>query len=137
MAELQWVIEVRCVNTLLASFKVGERGQHFCVDIDNSFDPFEFAKLIEGVEVAKELAQQHREKTILQIDSDSDSDVPFTGRIIEDRELADIRLLNSGELATVKITALHQFFAPSEFDRFHQDLKKAQQKMTLLRVKND
>ena len=40
MAELQWVVEVRCVNTLLAQIKVGERGQHFIVEVPHeNFDP--------------------------------------------------------------------------------------------------
>lgn len=29
MAELQWIIEVRCINALLAQIKVGERGEYF------------------------------------------------------------------------------------------------------------
>ena len=32
MAELQWIIEVRCVNALLAQIKIGETGQHFIVE---------------------------------------------------------------------------------------------------------
>ena len=58
MAELQWVIEVRCVNVLLAQIKVGERGQHFIVEAPaGDFDPSEFGKLIEGVEEAKAIGE--------------------------------------------------------------------------------
>ena len=61
MAEIQWVVEVRCVNTLLAEFKVGERGQHICVHIpDRDLDPHEFGKVIEGAEEARRIAEAHR-----------------------------------------------------------------------------
>jgi len=135
MAELQWVIEVRCVNALLAQIKVGERGQHFIIDIPaGDFDPSEFAKLIEAVEVAKDLGKKHYEKTktkahVTSHDTASASDV----KIIEKRELYDIKLLGTGELALVTITTPQKFFAPSELNRFLQDLKKAQQKMDNLR----
>jgi len=135
MAELQWVIEVRCVNTLLAQIKVGERGQHFIVDIPaGDFDPSEFAKLIEGVEVAKALGKEHyvKTKTKAHITSHGITSTSDVG-IIEERELYDIQLLATGELALVTITTQQKFFAPSELDRFLQDLKKAQQEMNRLR----
>lgn len=63
MAELQWVVEVRCVNALLAQIKVGERGQHFIVEAPaGDFDPSEFGKLIEGVEEAKAIGTGHYSK---------------------------------------------------------------------------
>ena len=63
MAELQWIVEVRCVNTLLAQIKVGERGQHFIVEVPvGNFDPFEFEKLIEGVKAAKAIGNEHYSK---------------------------------------------------------------------------
>jgi hypothetical protein len=63
MAELQWVIEVRCINTLLAEIKVGEKGEHFCVNIpDRNFDPSEFEKLIEGFQVASRIEEENRKK---------------------------------------------------------------------------
>ena len=136
MAELQWVIEVRCVNTLLASIKVGERGQHFIVDSAQCFDPSEFAKLIEGAEVAKALGQEHYEKFKKQTQTTtSDTQPPADVNIIEERELYNIQLLSTGELAIVTITTPQKFFTPSEFDRFLRDLKKAQQKMNMLREK--
>ena len=61
MAELQWVIEVKCINALLAEIKVGEKGEHFCVNIPNrNFDPSEFDKLIEGFQVASGIEKENR-----------------------------------------------------------------------------
>ncbi len=137
MAELQWVIEVRCVNTLLASIKVGERGQHFIVDSAQCFDPSEFAKLIEGAEVAKALGQEHYEKFKKQTQTTTSKRTSVDVNIIEERELYNLQLLSTGELAIVTITTPNKFFAPSEFDRFLRDLKKVQQKMNLLREKQE
>ena len=62
MAELR-LIEVRCVNTLLAQIKVGERGQHFIVEVPvGNFDPSEFEKLIEGVKAAKIIGNEQHSK---------------------------------------------------------------------------
>jgi hypothetical protein len=133
MAELQWIIEVRCVNALLAQIKVGERGQHFIVEVPaGDFDPSEFEKLIEGVKTAKAIGNEHYLKpkgnTKTSIDT---TQVPHDTRIIKKRELYDIRLLSTGELALVTIK--NAFFAPSELDRFLGDLKKAKQEMDKLR----
>jgi GDP-D-mannose dehydratase len=133
MAELQWVIEVRCVNALLAQIKVGERGQHFIVEVPaGDFDPSEFGKLIDGVEEAKAIGDEHYskllEKTKVAVKTTQPS---FDSRVIEDRDLHDIQLLGTGELAIVKIK--NSFFAPSELERFLGDLKKAKQQMDTLR----
>lgn len=61
MAELQWIIEVRCTNTLLAEMKVGEKGEHVIVNVpDRNFNPSEFDKLIEGLEVSSRIAEENR-----------------------------------------------------------------------------
>ena len=36
MAELQWKVEVRCVNTLLAEVWVGEGGEHMMVSVPDA-----------------------------------------------------------------------------------------------------
>jgi hypothetical protein len=133
MAELQWVVEVRCVNALLAQIKVGERGQHFIVEVPaGDFDPSEFEKLIEGVKAAKAIGDEHysklKGKTKTSIDV---TQLSKDTRIIKKRELYDIRLLSTGELALVTIKSA--FFAPSELNRFLEDLKKAKQEMYKLR----
>ena len=136
MAELQWVIEVRCVNALLAHIKVGERGQHFIVEVPaGDFDPSEFEKLIEGVEAAKTLGNEHyaklkRESRIAR----QATQPPNNAKIIQERELYTIELLSTGELAIVTIK--NTFFAPSELDRFLADLKKAKHQMDRLREKD-
>lgn len=133
MAELQWVIEVRCVNALLAQIKVGERGLHFIVEVPaGDFDPSEFDKLIEGVKVAKAIGDEKyaklKRKKQVAVET---TQPPLDARIIMKRESYNIQLLSTGELALVTIK--NAFFAPSEFDRFLQDLKKAKQRMEKLR----
>lgn len=133
MAELQWVIEVRCVNALLGQIKVGERGQHFVVDVPaRCFDPSEFAKLIEGVEAAKALGLEHYTKSRREARVGGDAaQPPLDVKIVEERSLYDIQLLSTGELAIV--TSIDRFFAPSELDRFLRDLRSAEHKMERLR----
>jgi hypothetical protein len=133
MAELQWVVEVRCVNGLLAQVKFGETGEHFIVEPPaKEFDPSEFEKLIEGVASAKALGKDKylklRKKN--QIGKKTDQP-PHDAKIVDKRELYDIRLLGSGELALVTIK--DGFFAPSELNRFLVDLEKAKQHMDKLR----
>lgn len=133
MAELQWVVEVRCVNALLAQIKVGERGLHFIVEVPTEdFDPSEFEKLIEGVKAAKTIGDEHYSRLNGKIQTliktiPASRDV----RLIKSRELYDIRLLNTGELASIKIKS--SFFAPSELEQFLQDLNNSKQQMDKLR----
>jgi hypothetical protein len=133
MAELQWIVEVRCVNALLAHIKVGERGQHFIIEVPNrAFDPSEFAKLIEGVKAAKVIGNEHYAKSNWTVHTANDAtQSPRDAKIIENRDLYDIQLLSTGELALV--ATKHTFFAPSELDQFLQDLTQAQQQMERLR----
>ena len=133
MAELQWIVEVRCINTLLAQIKVGERGQHFIVEVPvRSFDPSEFEKLIEGVKAARAIGNKHNSKlkgkTKIFIETTQES---LDAILIKKRELYEIHLLSTGELA--QITIKNGFFAPSELDRFLRDLTKAKQQMDELR----
>jgi len=61
MAELQWIVEVRCTNALLAEMKIGEKGEHVIVNVpDRNFDPSEFDKLIQGLEVSSRIAAENR-----------------------------------------------------------------------------
>jgi len=132
MAELQWVIEVRCVNALLAQIKVGERGQHFIIEVPaGDFDPSEFAKLIEGVKAAKAIGDEHYAKSKWKAPIASNAQPSGEAKIIENRNLCDIQVSSTSELALV--TTKHTFFTPSELDRFLQDLQQAQQQMKRLR----
>ena len=133
MAELQWVVEIRCVNALLAQIKVGERGQHFIVEVPaKDFDPSEFEKLIEGVKAAKVIGTENNSKLGWKIqDSTETTKTPKDVKIKKERKLYDIQLLNTGELVTINIQS--SFFAPSELDRFLQDLNNIKQKMNMLK----
>jgi hypothetical protein len=133
MAELQWVVEVRCVNALLAQIKVGETGEHFIVEAPaDDFDPSEFEKLIEGVKSAITLGNEQyaKLKKKSQIAKETNQP-PHDVKIVDKRELYSIQLLSSGELALV--TVKKAFFAPSELNRFLLDLEKAKQQMAKLR----
>jgi hypothetical protein len=137
MAELQWVIEVRCVNTLLAEVKVGERGQHFCQNVPNrQFDPAEFNKLIEGLKEARRIAKTHRKtrKTPTLAVSPT-SAAEQVGRVVEIEnrsDLYEVEVLSSGELVTVNVPG-SGLFAPSELDRFIADLKAIRNNYAVLR----
>lgn len=125
MAELQWIIEVRCINTLLAEVKVGERGEHFCVLIpDREFDPSEFNKLIEGLEEARRIAEEHRKSRpkpeVEPVPTPIDTELGSITEIENRSGLYEIGILKTGELVSVNAS---RFFAPSEFDRFIADVK--------------
>jgi hypothetical protein len=134
MAELQWVVEVRCVNGLLAQIKFGETGEHFIVEAPAAdFDPSEFEKLIEGVRSAITLGKEQFAKLEKEKKSEiakETSQLPHDV-IIANREVYSIRLLSSGELAFVSIK--DAFFAPSELNHFLLDLEKAKHQMDKLR----
>jgi hypothetical protein len=133
MAELQWVVEVRCVNGLLAQVKFGETGEHFIVEAPaRDFDPSEFEKLIEGVKSAitlgKEQCAKLKKKSKIAKETNQ---LPHAAKILDKRELYSMQLLSSGELAFVTIK--DAFFAPSELNRFLLDLEKAKHQMDKLR----
>ncbi len=134
MAELQWVIEVRCVNALLAEIKTGERGEHLVVNVPNrNFDPSEFDKLIEGLEVACGIEEENRKKHASEkIGGSAHSEgLPDYVEVVDDRDLAEIRILGTGEIVNVNIP--DRILAPSEVRRLIRDLKAVKQKMTELR----
>jgi hypothetical protein len=131
---LQWVVEVRCVNGLLAQIKFGETGEHFIVEAPaTDFDPSEFEKLIEGVKSAITLGKEQFAKLEKKKKSEiaKETNQPPHDAIIDKRELYSIQLLSSGELAFVTIK--DAFLAPSELNRFSSDLEKAKHQMDKLR----
>ena len=136
MAELQWVIEVKCINALLAEIKVGEKGEHFCVNIpDRNFDPSEFDKLIEGFQVASRIEEENRKKHELKkTKSDlSSKELNEHIEIIENRDFVKIRILKTGELVNVDIP--DRILAPSEVHELIIDLQAVKYKMEELRSK--
>ena len=137
MAELQWVIEVRCVNALLAEIKVGERGEHFCVNVpDRNFDPSEFDKLIEGLQVACKIEEENRkkhesEKTKTDVSSEKLSECV---EIMEKREFVKVRILKTGEIVNVDIP--DRILTTSEVYGLIKDLQAVKHKMEELRTKS-
>lgn len=135
MAELQWVIEVRCVNALLAEIKTGERGEHLVVNVPNrNLDPSEFDKLIEGLEVACRIEEENRKKHVSEQIGDSAHSEGLGENVefVEDRDFAKIRILRTGEIVNVDVP--DRILAPSEAHRLIRDLKAVKQKMTELRL---
>jgi hypothetical protein len=134
MAELQWVIEVRCINTLLAEIKTGEKGEHFCVNVPNSyFDPSEFEKLIEGFVIANRIEEENRKKHRSKMDTrpQEQEKISKSVEIIENREYVKIRILKTGEIVNVDIPDV--VLAPSEVCTLIKELKAVKSKMKNLR----
>jgi len=132
MAEIQWVVEVRCVNALLAEFKVGERGQHICARVpDRELDPHEFGKLIEGAEEAGRIAEEHRsarEKPVVsQSPAPLDAELGTISEIEGRKGLYAIQILRTGEIVVVNMPGA--VFGPSELDRFIAELKSIRSRL--------
>ena len=137
MAELQWVIEVKCINVLLAEIKVGEKGEHFCVNIsDRNFDPSEFEKLIEGFQVASRIEEENRIKHELNKITTHHSSLELNEyiEIIEERDFVKIRILKTGELVNIDIPDM--ILTPSEVHKLIIDLQAVKEKMEDLRTIN-
>jgi len=136
MAELQWIVEVRCTNALLAEMKVGERGEHVIINIpDRSFDPSEFDKLIEGLEVCGRIAEENRRSSKKsRTERASSPVVPGAAesvQILEERDLYELKMLKTGEIVSIKVP--DNLFAPSEYEQFMRLLKITRSRMDELR----
>ena len=130
MAELQWGVEVRCVNTLLAAIKVDQRGQHVYLHVpDRKLDPHEFGVLIDGAEAAQRIADERRGAPMKPAASPAPLDVELgTVTEIERRnDLYDIRILKSGEVVAINASAL---LGPSELAQFIAEMKAVQGRLT-------
>lgn len=134
MAELQWVIEVRCINALLAEIKVGEKGEYFIVNIPNrNFLPSELVKLIEAFEIASKINEENRMKHKSPRVDKSTSELSEYIEIIDKRDFAKVRVLSTGELVNVDIP--ERLIAPSEVHGLLKDLKAVKLNMEWLRSK--
>jgi len=136
MAELQWIVEVRCTNALLAEMKIGEKGEHVIINIPNrTFDPSEFDKLIHGLAVSSRIAEENRKSSkTLETEPASasiEAKLSETVEILEERDLYELKLLKTGEIISVNVP--DRLFAPSELQRFMTELKAIKRKMTELR----
>jgi hypothetical protein len=132
VAEIQWVIEMRCVNTLLADFKVGERGQHICVHVpDRDLDPHEFGKLVEAAQEAARIAREHRcarqKPSASQVPAPLEAELGTVGEVEARGDLYQIQILKTGEVVSVSIRGA--VFAPSELDRFIVEMESIQSRL--------
>lgn len=123
MAELQYIINVKCINAKLAEIMTGELGDLIIVNIPNStFTPQELDKLIDATKIIKDQASKNRidrQREVTQ--SDQKKQEKYEIGLIEKRKRGDINVLQSGELVLVNMHDLE--FAPSEFDDFIKTLE--------------
>ena len=127
MAELQWIIEVRCINALLAEIKVGEKGEYFIVNIPNQdFLPSELDNLIEAFEIASRINMENKNKYKSRVEK-ARSELSEYIEIIDKRDFAKINILSTGELVNIDIP--EKLLAPSEAKELLEDLKAVRHKM--------
>jgi hypothetical protein len=132
MAELQWIIEVRCINALLAEIKVGERDEYFIVNIpDRDFLPSELDKLIRAFEIASRINEENRVSYEPQGAGETVSELGGYVEIIDERDFARVSVLSTGEIVNVDVP--ERLLAPSEARGFLDDLRAVRYKMTELR----
>ena len=132
MAELQWIIEVRCINALLAEIKVGERGEYFIVNIpDRDFLPSELDKLIRAFEIASRINEENRVSHAPQGAGEEAHELGGHVEIIDERDLARVSVLSTGEIVNVDIP--ERLLAPSEARGLLGDLRAVRYKMAELR----
>ena len=132
MAELQWIIEVKCINAFLGEVKVGEKGEYMIVNIPNSsFLPSELDKLIKAFEIAEKINEENRLTYSPEDDVEKSGDPDAFVEIIEKRDLVQIKVLSTGEIVNIDVP--EYLFAPSEAHGLMLELKKVKQTMKKLR----
>jgi hypothetical protein len=132
MAELQWIIEVRCINALLAEIKVGERGEYFIVNIpDRDFLPSELDKLIRAFEIAFRINEENKGSHAPQGAGEETHELGGHVEIIDKRNFARVSILSTGEIVNVDVP--ERLLAPSEARGFLDDLRAVRYKMEELR----
>lgn len=135
MAELQWIIEVRCINALLAEIKVGEKGEYVIVNIPNrDFLPSELDKLIKAFEIACRINEENESQYELPRAEGETSEMNEYVEIIDKRNFARVSVLSTGEIVNVDVP--EKLLAPSEARGLIEDLKVVSKKMEKLRDKN-
>ena len=133
MAELQWIIEVRCINALLAEIKVGEKGEYVIVNIPNrDFLPSELDKLIKAFEIAFSINEENRSQYESTRVEGENFELSEYVKVIDKRDFARISILSTGEMVEVDIP--DRLLAPSEARELLEDLKAVRKKMKDLRV---
>jgi len=132
MAELQWVVEVRCINALLAEIKAGEKGEYVIVNIPNrDFLPSELDKLIKAFEIVSRINEENRSQYELPKAEEKMAELSEYVEIIDSRDFARVSILSTGEIVTVDVP--ERILAPSEAWKLLRDLKAVRKKMEELR----
>jgi hypothetical protein len=131
MAELQWIIEVKCINAFLGEVKVGEKGEYVIVNIPNSnFLPSELDKLITVFEIAEKINEENRlsykPKLVEKLEEPND----FV-EVIDKRDFAQISILATGEIVNINVP--ENVLTPTEAHRLMNELKRVSQTMIKLR----
>jgi len=135
MAELQWIIEVRCINALLAEIKVGEKGEYVIVNIPNrDFLPSELDKLIKAFEIACRINEENRSQYELPRAEGETSKLNEYVEIIDTRDFARVSILSTGEIVNVDVP--EKLLAPSEARGLLEDFRVVRKKMAELRNNN-
>lgn len=132
MAELQWILEVRCINALLAELKAGEKGEYVIVNIPNrDFLPSELDKLIQACEIVETINKENRlTYKPLSVDGPSGEFDDYV-KVIDKRDFAHISILSSGEIVNIDIP--ERVLTSSEAHGLLTELKKVRQTMTKFR----
>jgi hypothetical protein len=134
MAELQWIIEVRCINALLAEIKVGEKGEYVIVNIPNrDFLPSELDKLIKAFEIAFRINEENRSQYESTRVEGENFELSEYVKVIDKRDFARISILSTGEMVGVDIP--DRLLAPSEARELLEELKAVRKKMKDLSVR--
>jgi len=133
MAELQWILEVRCINALLAELKAGEKGEYVIVNIPNrNFLPSELDKLIQACEIVETINKENRlTYKPLNVDGPNGEFDDYV-EVIDKRDFARISILSSGEIVNIDIP--ERVLTPSEAYRLLTELKKVRQAMEKFRA---
>jgi hypothetical protein len=133
MAELQWIIEVKCINAFLGEMKVGEKGEYVIINIPNrNFLPSELEKLIKAFEIAEKINEENRSTYNPQGDEEHYGELEDYVEILDKRDLARLKILSTGEIVNIDVP--ERVFTPSEANCLLDDLKKVKQTMKKLRT---
>jgi adenylosuccinate synthase len=133
MAELQWILEVRCINALLAELKAGEKGEYVIVNIPNcDFLPSELDKLIQACEIVEKINGENRLTYKASSVDGPSGELDDYVEVIDKRDFARISILSSGEIVNIDIP--ERVLTPSEAHGLLEGLKKVKQTMTKFRA---
>jgi hypothetical protein len=128
MAELQWIIEVKCINAFLGEVKVGEKGEYVIVNIPNrNFLPSELERLITAFEIAEKINVENRLTYIPSDPEEYIGELAEYVEVIETRNLANIRVLSTGEIVNIDVP--ERVFTPSEAHDLLLELNKVEHTM--------